>query len=198
MSYILKRQKTKTAAALILMALAARAASQEESRRRVWCKSFILLYGRNGHYENVYNEWRYHDPEEFRVQLRMTPECFSNLLELVRPVIEKQDTFLRFAIPADKRLSCTLKHLATGKNNSLKKKCIYKFIISGASFSTLAGEFCMGKSTVGAIVVETAIAIATKLADFIKTPSTPEEWKVNFYRESYEFYYNLFISESCC
>lgn len=118
MSYILKRESRKRGAALIIiLALAARRARQQANNRRVWCKSFILLYGRNGHFENVYNEWRYHDPEEFRVQLRMTPECFATLLELVRPAIEKQDTHLRDAIPVDKRLACTLKFLATGKHN---------------------------------------------------------------------------------
>lgn len=83
MTQILKRQKNKKTATLVLFALAKR--HLEESERRVWCKSYILLFGRNRHYENVYNEWRYHDSEEFRAQLRIYPECFKML-----PIIENR------------------------------------------------------------------------------------------------------------
>lgn len=84
-------------------------------KKRMWVRSFIAKFGDNGHYENVYNEWRYQDPHMFRVMLRITPESFATLLRLVEDKITKQTTHIRKPISADKRLSITLRFLATGK-----------------------------------------------------------------------------------
>lgn len=68
-----------------------------------------------GHYENVYLEWRESDPDRHLMYLRMYPEDFKNLLDVIKPQIEKQDTVMRASIRADKRLTITLRYLATGK-----------------------------------------------------------------------------------
>lgn len=47
--------------------------------------------------------------------LRMDTNTFELLLEKVTPLIKKQDTHLRKSIPPSERLSITLRHLATGK-----------------------------------------------------------------------------------
>lgn len=85
-------------------------------KKRMWVRSFIAKWGQNGHYEKVYNEWRYHDPSMFRTMLRITPEAFKTLLDLVENKISKQVTQMRNPVAADKRLSITLRYLATGKN----------------------------------------------------------------------------------
>ena len=41
----------------------------------------------------------------------MTPEVFDELLDILRPAIEKQNTNRRPAIPADVRLTVCLRHL---------------------------------------------------------------------------------------
>ena len=51
------------------------------------------------------------DRNEFYSTLRMTPEVFDELLGILRPTIEKQDTTYRLAIPPDVRLSVCLRHL---------------------------------------------------------------------------------------
>jgi hypothetical protein len=45
----------------------------------------------------------------------MTTDDFLYLVEKVSPLIEKKNTVMRNAIPADERLALTLRYLATGK-----------------------------------------------------------------------------------
>lgn len=51
--------------------------------------------------------------------------------------------------------------------------------VSGETFYSLSGQFCVGASTVGEIVKETCQAIVFALKDFMKVPSEPKEWKVS-------------------
>lgn len=56
--------------------------------------------------------------------LRMPPHVYGNLLELVRPEIEKRHTNCRPPISAETRLTLTLRYLALGinfKKNKVKK-----------------------------------------------------------------------------
>lgn len=98
-----------------------------DNKRKFWVKPWILNNSTDGHYENVYLEWRYSDPEAHRVFLRMYSEDFQNLLRAVEPMISKQNTIMRQSIPAHKRLSMTLRFLATGKYLTLK--CISLFTL---------------------------------------------------------------------
>lgn len=84
-------------------------------KTRMWVKPWIAQYGRNGHYENVYREWRLSDPDMFRRILRIYPEDFAELVKSVYPMIVKMDTSMRYAIPVDKRLAITLRYLSSGK-----------------------------------------------------------------------------------
>jgi hypothetical protein len=91
----------------------------------------------------------------------MTPEVFDVLLERVRPAIEKQDTVMRQAIPAKIRLMLTLTYLT-----------------SGANFRVIEDLYRISHSTISKIVPEVCGAIWNSLsADYIKCPTTPEEWK---------------------
>lgn len=47
--------------------------------------------------------------------MRMPEEVFNDLLELVTPLIKKEDTVMRKAISAKERLCLTLRFLASGK-----------------------------------------------------------------------------------
>jgi len=44
----------------------------------------------------------------------MNDDSFSILLQRIAPTIQRQDIVLRKAIPAEERLSLTLRYLATG------------------------------------------------------------------------------------
>jgi hypothetical protein len=48
--------------------------------------------------------------------LKMFKDNVMNLLEKVRPLIEKQDRVLRTAITAEKQLAITIRFLATGRS----------------------------------------------------------------------------------
>ena len=56
------------------------------------------------------------DPQEYRLCLRLTPESFETLLNLIAPVIQRTDTKLRDAIPAWVKVEVTLNFLATGNS----------------------------------------------------------------------------------
>lgn len=87
----------------------------KNNKKKVWVKTWIAKFGRNGHYENVYREWRESDPDMFRTILRIYPEDFYDLTKAVGPLIAKMDTQMRDAIPVDKRLAITLRYLSSGK-----------------------------------------------------------------------------------
>ena len=91
----------------------------------------------------------------------MSPERFEHLLSLIAPLITKDDTNFRKAIPADQRLMLTL-----------------RFLASGDSQVSLHYLFRMGKKTVSRIIAETTDAIqSTLMEDYMKTPSTTSQWK---------------------
>lgn len=96
-----------------------------ERAKKLWIKDWIRIYGSNGHYENVYYEWRRSDPEMFMSMLRVWPDQFDALLHMVGPLIAKQDTQFRDAIRADKRLTIGLRYLASGKFNLFNLKTFF-------------------------------------------------------------------------
>ena len=81
----------------------------------------------------------YSESEIFKQYLRIPQSTFQLLLERVRPIIEKQDTHLRAAIPAGARLEATLLYLVTGVSYSLLKS---HTLISTASLSSIIPETC--------------------------------------------------------
>ena len=90
----------------------------------------------------------------------MSSERFENLLSLVGPVIQKQDTHLREAISAEERLVVTL-----------------RFLSSGDAQQPLCYSFRMGKTTISNIISETCQAIYDQLRDkYLCTPNSREDW----------------------
>ena len=58
---------------------------------------------------------RAEDAAAFKHFLRMDQNCFDELLEMVKPQKQKQDTNMRKSITAGKKLALTLRYLATGE-----------------------------------------------------------------------------------
>lgn len=81
----------------------------------------------------------------------MDDETFQHLLQKVKPLIIKKDTFMRDAINVETRLSITLRFLATGN-----------------SFEDLKFSYAVSPQSIGKIIVETCDAISTVLNDYIK------------------------------
>ena len=90
----------------------------------------------------------------------MDRKHFGILSDLVESRIRKCDTAMRESIKPDERLAVTLRYLATGE-----------------SFKSLEFQFRISRTAISNIVVETCQAIFNVLSrDFLKLPSTPEEW----------------------
>ena len=92
--------------------------------------------------------------------MRMSPERFDHLLGMVSPLISKQSTTFRKAIPAGERLSLTLRYLA-----------------SGESQQSLSFGYRIGTSTVSQIISDTCKAIYKVLSPvYLRSPASAEEW----------------------
>ena len=91
----------------------------------------------------------------------MSPESFQYLLNVVGPIISKNDTPFRKAISPSERLCLTLHYLAYG-----------------GSQQSLSFSFRIAKSTISGIIAETCLAIWNSLnAQYMRPPKTPEDWK---------------------
>ena len=63
-------------------------------------------------HDNLLNELRLTEVEDCRLFLRLDAASFEELLTMIEPRIQKQNTVMRDAIPSSQRLSITLRHLA--------------------------------------------------------------------------------------
>ena len=84
---------------------------------------------------------------------RMNRDTFNYILERVTPVIIREDTALRRAIPPDQRLAITLWRLATN-----------------VEYRTIAGLFGVGLSTACMIVLDTCRALIAIFRNQISIP----------------------------
>lgn len=88
--------------------------SQRRTYRSVWIRDWLLRRNDLGAYETLFSELRVEDEGSFLNFVRMSPALFDDLVEKVRPYIERQDTTFRKAISPGMRLAITLRYLATG------------------------------------------------------------------------------------
>lgn len=106
------------ASATILLLLTTIKQQHKTINRKKWVDDWLIQYGTESMdglwYEKVFDEWAKSNPERFKRTLRLPPAIFKQLLEMVEPIIKKQDTVMRKAISPEKRLAITLKYLATG------------------------------------------------------------------------------------
>ena len=92
----------------------------------------------------------------------MSPESFNYLLNVVGPIISKEDTRFRKAIPSAERLCLTLHYLAYG-----------------GSQQSLNFSFRIAKSTVCFIINEKCKVIWDCLSEqYVRPPGTTDDWNV--------------------
>lgn len=132
--------------------------------RKFWCQE--LYVNSDVVREEFFNKLLSNDEYLFKNFTRMTSQDFDHLLDLVRPLISKSDTNFRSCIPAEVKLQCTLRFLATGDSfHSL----MYLFRISVPSISIFIPQVCN--------------AIITVLKEYIKKENTREgkiPWQENY------------------
>ena len=93
----------------------------------------------------------------WKSDFRMRKETFEQVVELVRPYIEREDTVFRTAIPVPKRVAIALWRLATGD-----------------SYRATGLQFGVGKSTAISITHEFCQAL-NHCVEIIKFPRTSDE-----------------------
>jgi hypothetical protein len=98
---------------------------RRKTRRAIWTKKWLLKRPYLGIDNTLLRELRCESAEDYRRYLRIDPQTFDMLHELIRNTTERKDTNLRQSISTEDRLSLTLRYLATGKLNGCKLCCSY-------------------------------------------------------------------------
>lgn len=89
--------------------------------------------------EDKFNEFLYEPSGEFDNFCRMSYTDFEFLLQKISPMISKQDTDFREAIPAKFRFAITLRFLASGDSY---RSLHYLFKVSVPMISKIIREVC--------------------------------------------------------
>ena len=152
--------------AAFIMLLAAKRRLQEknrqEIRRRKYRKSLWrseFLRKQDGAYYTLMVEFEDNDLKRYMNFIRMSPELFRELLEMCRPYLEPKKNNFREPLSAGIKLAITL-----------------RFLASGNSYVSLMYLFRVAKNTISNFIPHVCEVITYVLKDYIKLPSTEEEW----------------------
>ncbi|KAK4321236.1 hypothetical protein Pmani_007505 [Petrolisthes manimaculis] len=133
---------------------------KKKKARRHWVKPWMARKSKNV-FNNLLKEMYLEDQQAFYDYHRMHRKNFAELLELVSPLIKKQDTKMRKAVSPAQRLSITLRYLATGESRR-----------------SLEFQYRTSHCLISSIIPETCDAIFTSLKnDYLKLPTSSEEWQ---------------------
>lgn len=139
-----------TCAAIVIACLSEKKKVKPKRKQRVWMKEWLKKRDQFSH-DRLVAELKISSVVDYRNYLRMDADTFSELLEKIRPFIEKQYTSMREPITAEQRLLSTLRYL-----------------ISGDSFEELKFQTAIAAQTLGKIIVETCEALIYVLNGCIK------------------------------
>lgn len=141
--YYLKREKS-------VKNKVTRKHNKKLKKRSVWVRDWLLKRCTDGAYEKSLREFREVDNQKFLFKnfLRMDEPTFNELLSKISPLIKKNDTVMRKAIPACERLAVTL-----------------RFLASGDTFKSLSVVFRIAPNTISLIIPEVCDAIYKTLKD---------------------------------
>ncbi|XP_026810641.1 uncharacterized protein LOC113552131 [Rhopalosiphum maidis] len=145
--------------AIALVGLALILKNKKQKKREKRTKDWLLKRKTYSHV-NLLNELRF-QPLDFKNYLRMDEDTYRNLLSMVAPLIQKQDTVMRKSISPHERLAVTLRFLTTGRTYEYLK---YTLVISSQAL--------------GKIIPETCDALYRVLRkEYLRFPTTEKEWK---------------------
>ncbi|KAK3889796.1 hypothetical protein Pcinc_006220 [Petrolisthes cinctipes] len=102
------------AEATIILALM----TKKPKKKRLWTRRWLARRQNLSAHSRLLRELGMEDPNTKRVWTRLNTEQYQHLLQLVTPLIEKEDTNMREAVTADERLCVTLRYLATGETRA--------------------------------------------------------------------------------
>ena len=135
------------AGGLVLLAIARRRRKERRKRARQPSMPYILNRRPFGAFHSLVQEMASDDPKQLRKFLRMSGETFDELLHLVGPLIEKQDTTYKDSIPPEERLAVTLRYLADGMPSLILSATLFLPHLDLSSSRTLSAHiqwcFCL-------------------------------------------------------
>ena len=112
-------------------------------QKRLWVREWISKRESRGVSALRLKKLYLEDPKGFRLCLRLTPQKFESLLEMISPFIQKCNTVLRDAIPARLKPEITLNFLATGNSYRTLQ---HMFRVSKPSISNFVPEVLRSNS----------------------------------------------------
>ena len=134
---------------------------RKAKKKSYWTRPWLLRRPMYGQYEKLMKELENEDVASFKNFMRVDPALFSELLEKVGPLIEKEDTFWRKALEPGLKLAITLRYIATGN-----------------SYMSLQYGFRVAGNTICNFVPAVCEAIIQVYSDeLLSCPITPEDWK---------------------
>ena len=135
--------------------------TRKRKRRSVWVRPYLRRRIEKGQYENLMRELACEDPMLYTNFLRVGQDIFDDIVQRVRPLIEKQRTWWREPLDVGLRVAITLRFLATGN-----------------SYKSLGYAFRVAHNTISLLVPETCRAIIAAYGDeVLQMPNTYEQWK---------------------
>jgi hypothetical protein len=84
--------------------------------KKVWGRKWLARRSTHGGSALLLKELYTEDPAEYHACLRMSPECFDTLHDLIANAIQRSDTLMRDAIPSRIKLEVRLSFLAMGNS----------------------------------------------------------------------------------
>ena len=154
---------TDVETACVALAVAKSVRKKLEKRRRRWMKEWFKKREEYTH-ENLLNDLRITEVEDNRLFLRIDVAAFEELLAMIKPKIEKQNTIMRDAVPASQRLSITLRFLATGN-----------------TFEDLKYTSAVSPQSISNIVMETCTSLISSLKDYIQVNKKKKKKKTGIH-----------------
>ncbi|CAI6376729.1 unnamed protein product [Macrosiphum euphorbiae] len=128
---------------------------KKTKKREYWVRKWISRRNTLGASGTLLKELHFEDPRSYCNFLRVDYDMFYELLQKVGPIIQRQNTTMRTAIPAAIKLQVVLRYLA-----------------SGDSISSLQYLYRVPKNTISCFLEEVLDAISSQLKEFIQVMST--------------------------
>ena len=147
---------------LLILLLLRKRRQRLKYRKRFWVRKVYEERKTKGEFNVLVRELMLADHEYFFRLFRMSPSTFELLLSWVAPLIKKESTRMREAIPPDERLCVTLRYLVTGDAQT-----------------TIGASYRISPTTVGRIIEETCSVLWHTLSEqgYLQVPSDINDWR---------------------
>ena len=147
---------------LLILLLLRERRQRLKHRKRFWVRKVYEERKTKGEFNVLVRELMLADHEYFFRLFRMSPSTFELLLSWVAPLIKKESTRMRQAIPPGERLCVTLRYLVTGDAQT-----------------TIAASYRISPTTVGRSIEETCSVLWHTLSEqsYLHVPSDINDWR---------------------